>query len=326
MESRPNVSIVIPAYNAEAYIENCIVSIQSQSYQDFEIIVVDDGSSDRTPNLIDASVLRDHRIRAYHKQNGGASSARRFGIEHAKGHWILFVDSDDTMSSDAIKDLLEHDDGNSDIIAGTILYKTLNRVIKTQTDLPYINRYQYIRLLLARETYFGPCSKLIKRTLFDGLKWNDDPRIFQNEDLLMLILLSEKTNQHISISNDYVHYICEFKEGSMSTRRMSYEGWKLLFCELREVLLNISDSTAQLFSSYVNYAIRNIYECLLLKSINIPQDAFLEKLIEDTQKTTVLEMNVKALSLLTSPVHRWLFCKYRWLRMSTKHILGKNVM
>lgn len=323
MKSRPNVSIVIPAYNAEAYIESCINSLLSQSYQDFEIIVVDDGSSDGTPNLIDSSALSDNRIRVYHKENGGASSARRFGIEHAKGHWILFVDADDTMPCDAIKDLLEHDDGESDIIAGTIFYKTLNRVIKTQTDLPYMDKYQYIRLLLARETYFGPCSKLIKRTLFDDLEWNVDPRIFQNEDLLMLILLSVKTDRHISISNDFVHYICESKEGSMSTRYMSYEGWKMLFGEIREVVLGISDSSSQLFSSYVNYAIRNLYDYLLLQSINIPQDAFVKELVADSRKVIVLEMNEKALSLLVNPVRREVFCKYRLMRMSVRKILDR---
>lgn len=321
MESRPNISIIIPAYNAEKYVAECVDSVLAQSYSNFELIIVDDGSLDNTPNLIDSMSSKDKRIKVYHKDNGGASSARRFGVERANGQWILFVDADDIMPSGAIKDLLDHDDGESDIIAGTILYKTKNKVIKTVINSSIILPVEYIRLLLSRQTYFGPCSKLIKRNLFDGLKWYENPMVFQNEDLLMLVLLSVKCTQHISISNDFVHYICEDKAGSMSTRHMSYEGWKMLFGELRETITGIADTTSELFASYVNYTIWNIYDCLLTQAINIPQDQFLKKLIEDSKNVIVEEKNVKVLSLLSKPACREIFCKYRWIRMSAKRIL-----
>lgn len=321
-QGKPLVSIVIPAYNAERYIEGCIQSILNQSFALFEIIIVDDGSLDSTSELCDELSKRDCRVIAFHKVNGGATSARRFGVEKARGEWIMFVDADDTMPSGALNDLLDHNDGKSDIIAGTILYKTRNRVIKTVSDSSIIDPQVYIRLLLSRQTYFGPCSKLIKRSLFDGLKWNDDPQLFQNEDLLMLVLLSVKCTQHISISNDYVHYICEDKAGSMSTRHMSYEGWKMLFCELRETIRGVADTTSELFASYVNYTIWNIYDCLLTQAINIPQDQFLKKLIEDSKNVIVEEKNVKVLALLSKPTRRVIFCKYRWIRMSAKRILG----
>ena len=245
MESSPNISIIIPVYKAELYLKECVDSILAQSYGNFELILVDDGSPDKSGELCDIFASEDGRVLAFHKKNGGASSARKYGVEKARGHWILFVDSDDTMPGDAIKDLISHDDGKSDIIAGTILYKTRNTVIKTEADSTTIKPEEYIRLLLSRQTYFGPCSKLIKCSLFDGLKWNEDPRLFQNEDLLMLVLLSVKCTQHISISNEFVHYICEDKAGSMSTFLMSYEGWKMLFRELRETITGISDTTSE---------------------------------------------------------------------------------
>ena len=318
----PVVSIVVPVYNAAAYLRDCVASILCQSFSNFELLLINDGSSDKSGIICDELSKSDSRIKVFHKENGGATSARKFGVDNAKGKWIMFVDSDDTMPSGALKDLLDHNDGKSDIIAGTILYKTRNRVIKTVSDSSIIDPKDYIRLLLSRQTYFGPCSKLIKRSLFDGLKWYENPMVFQNEDLLMLVLLSVKCTQHISISNDFVHYICEDKAGSMSTRHMSYEGWKMLFCELRETITGIVDTTSELFASYVNYTIWNIFDCLLTQAINIPQDNFLKKLIEDSKKVTLADKNVKVLSLLSKPELRALFCMYRWIRMSAKHILG----
>ncbi len=323
--NNPLVSIVVPAYNASKYIQRCVNSLLSQTYTDFEIVIVDDGSSDGTYELLVSSYGNDSRIRLFRKKNGGATSARKMGVENARGEWILFSDADDTMPNRALHDLLEHDDGKTDIIAGTIFYKSRNRIIRTNADTPVVSNKEYICLLLSRRTYYGPCSKLIKRKLFEGLNWNLDKKVFQNEDLLMLVHLSAKSNQHISLSNDVIHYICEDKEGSMSTRRMSYDGWKLLFNDLRKVIIGISEQDTQLFSYYVNYTIWTIYDCLLIQAINIPQDAFLRNLVKDSGTIIVDKKNVFVLTLLSNRVLRYLFCKYRCLRMRAKHIIN-NVM
>lgn len=103
----PQVSVIVPVYNAEKYIERCVNSILSQTFTDFELILVDDGSSDSSGDICDALKQTDDRIYVIHKANGGASSARNEGISAAKGDYICFVDADDYVEVDFIRSLMD---------------------------------------------------------------------------------------------------------------------------------------------------------------------------------------------------------------------------
>ena len=100
------VSVIIPAYNVERYIGKCIDSVVKQSYKDLEIIIVDDGSSDGTRDIICSSAKADKRITPIYKENGGASSARNIGLEHATGEYVYFIDADDVLEPDGIATLV----------------------------------------------------------------------------------------------------------------------------------------------------------------------------------------------------------------------------
>lgn len=89
------VSIIVPVYNVEKYLPKCVDSLINQTYKNVEIILVDDGSTDQSGNICDTYLEKDNRIVVLHKKNGGLSDARNFGIEHAKGDYYSFVDSDD---------------------------------------------------------------------------------------------------------------------------------------------------------------------------------------------------------------------------------------
>ena len=103
----PLISIVVPVYKVESYIRHCIDSILEQSFENFELILVDDGSTDNCPAICDEYAARDHRIRVIHKSNGGISSARNAGMQMARGKYIMFVDSDDYVHKDWCKTLLQ---------------------------------------------------------------------------------------------------------------------------------------------------------------------------------------------------------------------------
>lgn len=105
-ENNPLVSIIVPVYKVEPYLERCILSIISQSYQKLEIILVDDGSPDKCGEICEAFAQNDSRIRVYHKENGGLSDARNFGVERACGEYIAFIDSDDYIAPNYIEYLL----------------------------------------------------------------------------------------------------------------------------------------------------------------------------------------------------------------------------
>ena len=90
----PRFSIIVPVYNVGVYLSQCLDSICAQTFSDFEAIVVDDGSPDDAPAICDNYAQKDARIKVFHKENGGVSTALNLGLEHAKGDWIYFVDGD----------------------------------------------------------------------------------------------------------------------------------------------------------------------------------------------------------------------------------------
>lgn len=103
----PEISVIVPVYKAEQYLDRCVKSILEQTYQDFELILVDDGSPDNSPLLCDKWAENDSRVYVIHKENGGASSARNAGLKIAKGNWIAFADSDDWLDRTALKTLYD---------------------------------------------------------------------------------------------------------------------------------------------------------------------------------------------------------------------------
>ena len=99
------VSVVVPVYNVEKYLSRCLDSIINQTYRNLEILLVDDGSTDKSGEICDYYALKDNRIKIFHKNNGGVSSARNYALERMSGDYVTFVDSDDTLSIDAVKKL-----------------------------------------------------------------------------------------------------------------------------------------------------------------------------------------------------------------------------
>ena len=101
------ISIIIPVYNVESYIDRCMESILAQDYENIEVLLVDDGSNDNSGYLCDKYAQKDNRVKSFHKPNGGVSSARNFGIAHAEGKYISFVDPDDWLERDTYKNIIE---------------------------------------------------------------------------------------------------------------------------------------------------------------------------------------------------------------------------
>lgn len=164
----PKVSIIIPVYNVEKYLEKCIESVLKQSIQDFEIILVDDGSTDNSGKMCDDFV--NEKIKVIHKQNGGLSDARNVGTKNARGDYITWIDSDDTIHCDYIKILLQMaEENNADMAIGEILsYKENTNIIyknKNFKTFVFSGLNAYEKMLEGKLHSTSACGFLIKKDL-----------------------------------------------------------------------------------------------------------------------------------------------------------------
>lgn len=112
------ISVIVPVYNTEQYLPRCLDSILSQSFTDFELLLVDDGSTDGSGAICDTYAEKDSRVRVFHKENGGVSSARNVGLTHAQGDWLYFVDSDDELLPDGLLTLVNCIGNDVDVVMG----------------------------------------------------------------------------------------------------------------------------------------------------------------------------------------------------------------
>ena len=151
------ISIIIPCYNMEKRMEKCISSIKDQSYENFEAIFVDDGSTDKTKEIIEENIKNDPRMKYFYKENGGVASSRNYGIEKAEGTFICFIDSDDYVEKDYLKELYDNlIKNNSDISICNFKRVYENRIVENKVKK---NFYHLIRFPAA-------WNKLYKTSLF----------------------------------------------------------------------------------------------------------------------------------------------------------------
>lgn len=203
------VSVIVPAYNVEEYIENCIISIIQQTYTNIEIIIIDDGSTDSTGKICDRLAKADKRINVIHQKNQGLSQARNNGIKLASGEYISLIDGDDFVKKDFLRNMADAMKDNVDVVVGG--YKT---VADTKKIL-YINKMSNstlsgkdatIRLLTKQEDFFVIAwNKLYKRELFTKNNiWYPAKRIHE-DNLTTYKLLSKARNVAIIDSSDYLY-------------------------------------------------------------------------------------------------------------------------
>ena len=171
----PIISVIVPVYNVEVYLRKCLDSIQKQTFDALEILVIDDGSTDGSKLIAEDVAKNDARIKVYSKLNGGLSSARNYGIEKATTDYLVFVDSDDYIDPDMIEmlytNLLQE---NADISMCTIYDMYPGIPAKQNTDIRRIvvNNEEAIRIVFeAKITSVYAVAKLYKKTLFDNVKY-----------------------------------------------------------------------------------------------------------------------------------------------------------
>ncbi|ROT20058.1 glycosyltransferase family 2 protein [Muribaculaceae bacterium Isolate-110 (HZI)] len=196
------ISVIIPAYNAQAYLRECLESVLAQSFSDWEAIIVDDGSTDSTREIAAGFTVRDSRFRLVSTPNGGLSSARNAGIAEARGQWLTYLDSDDTLYPDALARLMAATTENVDIVvAGLSRDRDVAAVtddsVEIMSGLTALERGLYQRGVTT-----SACAKLFSRRVADGITFPDG---LYYEDLLYCVETLRRSAR-VAVIGDVVYY------------------------------------------------------------------------------------------------------------------------
>lgn len=204
---KPKISIIVPVYNAELYIHKCIDSILNQTFKEFELILVNDGSTDNCGKICEDYAFKDNRIIVIHKENGGQATARNMGLDIAKGDFIGFIDSDDWIEPDMYQLLYDLCiDYNSDIAnCTTFIYFKNRTVINGEYPLVIHDRKQAMATMLEGKLYDEVlCTKLIKRSLLETIRF---PIGIYYEDTAFTYQIIHKCQKLVSIGAPKYHYV-----------------------------------------------------------------------------------------------------------------------
>lgn len=163
----PNISVIVPVYKAEAYLSRCVDSVIAQTFQDYELLLIDDGSPDRSGEMCDEYARKDARIRVIHKQNGGVSSARQCGLDQAVGEYIIHADPDDWVEPTMLEELYSHAKQNdADMVICDFFSNTQSKQIYVKQQ-PSALDHHTVQMELFRHLHGSCCNKLIRRTCYE---------------------------------------------------------------------------------------------------------------------------------------------------------------
>ena len=212
MKQSPKISVVVPVYKAERFLHGCVDSILAQTFEDFELLLIDDGSPDSSGKICDEYAENDHRVRVFHTPNGGANKARALGVSESAGsEYITFVDSDDSLPSTALHDLYALAGEEYDIIIGNY-----DRNPKQYAD-GEMDNLELVKRIYAYSIASSPYAKLFRRELFDEETF-DLPRDFvMGEDFIMNLRLAFACDRKIRIAHTVVYHYNDNTEGIMNT-------------------------------------------------------------------------------------------------------------
>lgn len=216
---QPKISVIVPIYNAVTYLSCCLDSILAQTFIDWELILVDDGSPDLCGVICDDYAKKDSRIRVIHKPNGGVSSARNSGLDVAKGEYICFIDADDKIDSRYLEAFVNAE--KSDLVISGFKYNSGDKYTPGNAFYignDFVNRVpQIIRL----QSIYVPWAKMFKRCIIENNKLRFDIKLRLSEDTTFVYYYLSFCNSVTLIDNDYYYYKDIFGGGKKYV--LSYE-------------------------------------------------------------------------------------------------------
>ena len=224
----PIFSVIVPVYNTRQYLSRCLDSILNQRFSDFELLLVDDGSTDGSDVICDEFAKKDNRVRVFHKANCGVSSARNVGLDNAIGEWVCFVDSDDELMSDGFNVMKDGFSDDVDMVmagyeiqddGGNVVYSIETRVEKRISSLMAISEmfspadYRY-------QGYIWGKSFRMSVIRAGGLRFAED--VFYNEDRLFVAKFISSSQKDVFYTTKPVYRYSERADGAMMSLKKTF--------------------------------------------------------------------------------------------------------
>ena len=283
MAFSPIFSLIVPVYNAEKYLRDTLNSILLQTYENFEVLMVDDGSTDKSALICEEYASNDVRFHFIHKNNGGVCSARNLGLEHVSGRYVLFIDSDDTIDKNLLEQCYMYlQESAADILIFGMYFdiekngQIVRRICKSNRSLLFLacQMNEFYRELYRSNYLTSMCNKVVDVRLIkdNGLRF--DERITNYEDLLFSLKCLSKCSKIQTVETCFYHYFLREELGMSRKYKSGLSGTlETTVLELNKAIVNLP-----LNDEVKKWALTDLQRILWLGIANICRGKF--KLLE----------------------------------------------
>ena len=249
---KSKISVIVPAYNAEKYIIECLNSIENQTYQNVEIIVVDDGSTDNTYTVVEEYAKNRNNIILFHQENGGVCAARNKGIEISSGEYITFLDADDYFLTDTLQVLFDTiTSRNADIVGGTVVNEDTSGSPDDVEPVIWSGEQGLINALNDHPFTYSSCGKLFKRDFLNSTRFVNGKRIHEDSFFVFCMMVKQPK---VVIVNKPV-YIYRYNPNSASHAEFSDKFFDILYFANEKCRI-IEDQYPQLVKKSYNVLVK----------------------------------------------------------------------
>lgn len=351
MDKKPLVSIIVPVYNCEPYIDKCLETVLAQTYENIEVICIDDESPDKCPEILDSYAAKDPRVKVLHKKNGGVSNARNDGIKAATGKYIMFVDGDDWIDLHTVADMLDTaQEKNADAVMCCYVKEFCDHSVESHifranvfyegNDVKKKIHRRLIGPLLEElaspqncDILVTPCMQLLKADICKKYEFYDIRKLGTFEDGLYQIDIYRDFESFAYIDRPFYHYRKDNKV-SITTRYKAdlFEKWQNLYDIIEDKISKwqLSEEYTDAFGNRIALSMIGIG----LNEIKADKSVFDKaRFLKAVLKTPRYKAALKKLPMKYFPLHWWVFfafCKMRAtillvLMLETIEFLRKRV-
>lgn len=294
------LSIIIPVYNSDQYLQECLDSVRSQTFSDFEVWLIDDGSKDNSGKICDEYVKNDFRFHVIHQKNGGVSQARNVGITKARGKKTAFVDSDDTLLPTCFQRLMEQSVNDVGIVIAGYGGERKTNIVKEDVILEGEDMKMYF-IENGIFSQSGPCQKIFLTSVIRDNNIFFPVDVHMGEDMIFFVKYMNCVNSAALVASN--EYLVRSHEGSLSRKYYSYESerkcFDLWFCEIQKFVSDMpwteSEKESAIWKTRSQNTFLRTMECLYKANTNlsITKKVKLLSKISEYEKNSFLKYHEK---------------------------------